>query len=45
MSDSTTGSIDEAVAERVLREGLKTNALTPEALQRIRQATEQDGAP
>jgi ferric-dicitrate binding protein FerR (iron transport regulator) len=32
----------EGSAEDVLREGLKANALSPEALQRIRQATEQE---
>jgi ferric-dicitrate binding protein FerR (iron transport regulator) len=43
MSDSTNKDPShEAVAERVLREGLKANVLTPEALQRIRQATEQE---
>ena len=34
-------STNEGAAERVLREGLKADALSPEALQRIRQATEQ----
>ena len=43
MSDSTNnGPSREGSAERVLREGLKANVLSPEALQRIRQATEQE---
>jgi ferric-dicitrate binding protein FerR (iron transport regulator) len=43
MSDSTNqDSAREAAAERDLRDGLKANVLTPEALQRIRQATEQE---
>jgi hypothetical protein len=43
MSDSINKDPSrEAIAERVLREGLKANVLTPEALQRIRQATEQE---
>ena len=43
MSDSTNQEPSrEASAERVLREGLRANVLTPEALQRIRQATEQE---
>jgi len=43
MSDPTNnGTSREGSAERVLREGLKANVLAPEALQRIRQATEQE---
>ncbi|HET9474204.1 MAG TPA: FecR family protein [Steroidobacteraceae bacterium] len=43
MSDSTNNSpATEGSAEHVLREGLKANVLPPEALQRIRQATEQE---
>ena|SRR5688572_15118447 len=43
MSDVKNGerSRDDA-AERVLRDGLKANALSPEALQRVRQATERE---
>jgi ferric-dicitrate binding protein FerR (iron transport regulator) len=41
MSDLTNSSGgDEGVAERVLREGLRTPALSPEAMQRIRAATQ-----
>ena len=43
MSEPTNnGPAREGSAERVLREGLKANVLSPEALQRIRQATEQE---
>ncbi len=37
--DSNDGE-DEDVAERALREGLRTPALSPEAMQRIRAATQ-----
>jgi ferric-dicitrate binding protein FerR (iron transport regulator) len=39
MSDPTN---NDAVAERALREGFRANALSPEAMQRIRQAAEQE---
>lgn len=39
MSDPTD---NDFAAERALREGFKANALSPEAMQRIRQATEQE---
>jgi ferric-dicitrate binding protein FerR (iron transport regulator) len=43
MSDSTSNDPDrEGAAERVLRQGFEANALPPEALQRIRRATEQE---
>lgn len=43
MSEPTNnGPSREGSAERVLREGLKANVLSPEALQRIRQAAEQE---
>jgi len=41
MSDlKNSNGEDEGVAERVLREGLRTPALSPEAMQRIRAATQ-----
>ena len=41
MSDlNDTNGEDEGVAERALREGLRTPALSPEAMQRIRAATQ-----
>jgi ferric-dicitrate binding protein FerR (iron transport regulator) len=41
MSDlKNTNGEDEGVAERALREGLRTPALSPEAMQRIRAATQ-----
>jgi hypothetical protein len=42
MSDSTyNGNSSEGAAEQALREGLRAPALSPEALQRIRAATQQ----
>ena len=41
MSDLTNSNGgDEGAAERALREGLRTPALSPEAMQRIRAATQ-----
>jgi ferric-dicitrate binding protein FerR (iron transport regulator) len=43
MSDSNdTGNGDEGAAEHALREGLRAPALSPEAMQRIRAATQQE---
>jgi hypothetical protein len=43
MSDSTyNGNSSEGAAEQALREGLRAPALSPEALQRIRAATQQE---
>lgn len=43
MSDSTDNDLaGDAAAERALRAGLKANVLSAEAMQRIRQATEQE---